>query len=305
MPLAAAAAPARCRCGSAVLASVVGGAVLDLAYPDVGWWPMAFVGVAFALVGAHRALGRGASLLVGFVFGASFFLVHIVWITRYLGVVPWFALSGARGGPHGGRSDPDHPRVSMDAARAARRAGRSSIAAAAARRRACGPLRELFMGSWPYSGLPVGADRHEPVESPLAHIVSWVGCLGAHVPHGRRSRAAAIEWVRAGAVPRRPHRAAGRSVVAAAAPARPRRSRRRRPATLRVGSVQGNGPSGYFDERTRNAVLNAQLEAIRSAVRRGHRRAALARGRHRLRPARERVDGRGARRAVASGSTRR
>ena len=31
--------------------------------------------------------------------------------------------------------------------------------------------------------------------------------------------------------------------------------------TLRVGAVQGNGPAGYFDERSRNAVLNAQLEA--------------------------------------------
>jgi apolipoprotein N-acyltransferase len=31
--------------------------------------------------------------------------------------------------------------------------------------------------------------------------------------------------------------------------------------TLRVGSVQGNGPAGYFDERAENAVLEAQLAA--------------------------------------------
>ena len=30
----------------AVISSAVGGAVLDLAYPAVGWWPLAFVGVA-------------------------------------------------------------------------------------------------------------------------------------------------------------------------------------------------------------------------------------------------------------------
>ena len=30
---------------------------------------------------------------------------------------------------------------------------------------------------------------------------------------------------------------------------------------LRVGSAQGNGPSGYFDEREPNAVLQAQLDA--------------------------------------------
>ena len=77
----------------AVLSSAVGGAVLDLAYPDVGWWPLAFVGVAFALV---SLIGRSVwgALLVGLVFGISFHLIHIEWITRYLGVVPWFALTG-------------------------------------------------------------------------------------------------------------------------------------------------------------------------------------------------------------------
>jgi apolipoprotein N-acyltransferase len=30
---------------------------------------------------------------------------------------------------------------------------------------------------------------------------------------------------------------------------------------IRVGAVQGNGPAGYFDQRERNAVLNAQLAA--------------------------------------------
>ena len=31
--------------------------------------------------------------------------------------------------------------------------------------------------------------------------------------------------------------------------------------SMRVGAVQGNGPAGYFDQRARNAVLNAQLAA--------------------------------------------
>jgi apolipoprotein N-acyltransferase len=33
--------------------------------------------------------------------------------------------------------------------------------------------------------------------------------------------------------------------------------------TIRVGSVQGNGPSAYFDRAPANAVLNAQLDATR------------------------------------------
>ena len=54
---------------------------------------LAFVGVGLSLV---ALIGRGvwSGLLVGMVFGASFYLIHIVWITRYLGVVPWFALAG-------------------------------------------------------------------------------------------------------------------------------------------------------------------------------------------------------------------
>ena len=78
---------------AAVVVAAAGGGILDLAFPSVGWWPLAFVGVAASLL---TLIGRsvGGALLVGFVFGAAFYLIHIVWITRYLGVIPWFALAG-------------------------------------------------------------------------------------------------------------------------------------------------------------------------------------------------------------------
>src|SRR5699024_3668793 len=77
----------------AVIVAAAGGAVLDLAYPAVGAWPLAFLGVALSLV---SLIGRriGGALLVGFVFGAVFFLLHVSWTSRYLGVIPWFALAG-------------------------------------------------------------------------------------------------------------------------------------------------------------------------------------------------------------------
>ena len=77
----------------AIPVAVAGGAVLDLAFPDVGLWPLAFVGVALSLL---TLIGRsiGGSMLVGAAFAASFYLLHIEWITRYLGPVPWFALAG-------------------------------------------------------------------------------------------------------------------------------------------------------------------------------------------------------------------
>ena len=68
--------------------------MLDLAFPALGWWPLAFVGVAARARRRSSAARAWGALLVGFAFGASFYLVHIVWITRATSApVPWFALS--------------------------------------------------------------------------------------------------------------------------------------------------------------------------------------------------------------------
>src|SRR5690606_41288150 len=84
----------------AVLLAAGAGPVTDAACPELGWWPRAFVGIAMVLVAAQ---GRRAAsgFLVGFVFALSFYLVHIPWMTEFLGpsspwivrAVPWFALS--------------------------------------------------------------------------------------------------------------------------------------------------------------------------------------------------------------------
>jgi apolipoprotein N-acyltransferase len=240
---------------AAVLVSVAGGIVLDLAYPSVGWWPLAFAGVAMSLL---ALIGRSAwgALLVGFVFGATFFLVHIMWITRYLGVVPWFALAGletvfwAVGG------------IALTLAyRWMPRLFPSRWASLIVLPLLIGGVwtaRELFMGSWPYTGFPWARIGMSQSESPLAHLVSWTGVAGLTFLMVAFT-AAAIEWGRAArfrdlrtAIP-----AAALAVLLLVIPAFPTS-----PAgTLRVGSAQGNGPSGYFDPRDRNDVLNAQLEA--------------------------------------------
>jgi apolipoprotein N-acyltransferase len=95
-------------------------------------------------------------------------------------------------------------------------------------------------------------------ESPLAHLASWVGVTGltflivVFV-------AAVIQWVReervrelVTALP-----AAVLAVLLLVVPAFPTSDA----GTLTVGSVQGNGPSGYFDQRERGAILGAQLSA--------------------------------------------
>lgn len=84
------------RTTSLVLAAL-GGLATDAAFPGLGWWPLAFVGVALLFV----ALGRDSArwnALVGLVFGLAFFLPHIVWAEYAVGPVPWLALSVAEAG---------------------------------------------------------------------------------------------------------------------------------------------------------------------------------------------------------------
>lgn len=239
---------------------VLGGPILDLAYPSVGIWPFAFVGTAIALV---TLIGRSSwsALLVGLVFGASFYLTHIVWITRYLGVIPWFALAGIETLFWGIGS--------ILIALAYRWMPR--VTSAAWVRLTLLPLlvaavwtaRELFMGSWPYTGFPWARMGMSQSESPLAHLASWIGVTGLTFVMVAFT-AAVIEVVR-----NRRFRDV-RSYLPSAALAlvllvTPQWATTP-VGTITVGSVQGNGPSGYFDERPPNAVLQAQLDATMPLV---------------------------------------
>ncbi len=225
----------------------------------MGWWPLAFVGIAFALV---ALIGRstGGALLVGVLFGASFYLTHIVWITRYLGVIPWFALSGLEALFMGAGSI-----LIAWAYRWMPRALPARGAQLVLLPLLVGGLwatRELVMGSWPYGGFPWGRIGMSQSESPLAHVVSWTGVTGLTFLMVTFC-AAVIEAVRhsVALAPRARILTAVPSVVLAlvlvATPLFPTS-----PAgDYTVGAVQGNGPTGYFDQRSRNAVLNAQLAA--------------------------------------------
>lgn len=240
---------------AAIPLAVVAGAVLDLAFPDVGWWPMAFLGVGGALL---TLIGRsvGGAFLIGLLFGASFYLIHISWITRYLGVVPWFALSGLESLFMGVLAIPIAlayrwmPRVFP---------GRwVQLAVLPLLVAGLWTMRELFVGSWPYTGFPWGRIGMSQSESPLASVVSWTGVAGLTFLMVALT-AAAIQWLRIArwwdvrtAIP-----AGAIAAILLLLPAYPTASS----GTVTVGSVQGNGPTGYFDQREPNEVLNAQLQA--------------------------------------------
>ena len=250
----------------AAILALIGGAVLDLAFPSVGIWPLAFVGIALALV---TLIGRsiGGGLLIGLIFGLSFYLIHILWATRYLGVIPWLALAGIEGVFWGAGSI----LIVLTYRWMPRLSDRPVVAHTATAVLVGGvwTARELFMGSWPYSGFPWGRMGISQSESPLAHVVSWVGVSGLSFLMVTFT-ALAIEWFRfSRARSEHGERASRRPVVVFGAPlaallvvflalpAFPTTPN----GSMTVGSVQGNGPAGYFDDRSDSSVLQAQLDA--------------------------------------------
>ncbi|MBE1874924.1 apolipoprotein N-acyltransferase [Myceligenerans pegani] len=72
--------------------AVAGGAFLWAAFPDVGWWPGAFVAVAL-LWWALREDHAWWNTLYGFAFGITFFLPHVRWAINATEVAPWIAMS--------------------------------------------------------------------------------------------------------------------------------------------------------------------------------------------------------------------
>ena len=154
-------------------------------------------------------IGRSAwgSLAVGLVFGAFFYFVHIAWITRYLGVVPWFALGGLETLFMGLGAIPITLAYRwMPRALPARWAQLTLLPLLVA---GLWTARELFMGSWPYTGFPWARLGMSQSESPLAHVASWVGVTGLTFLMVALC-AAVIEWGAQRAVQGPAHRAAVR-----------------------------------------------------------------------------------------------
>lgn len=235
--------------------SVVAGLLLVTAYPALAWWPMAFPAVALALL---TLIGRRfwSAVLVGFLFGVAFFSVNLLFTARYLGPIPWAALFVLEALLTAVFAVPLAlayrwmPRVAPGTV------GRTLVLPALVA--GLWVLREQIVGSWPYGGFPWGRIGVSQVNGPFAEVASWVGMSGLsflvvllcamvielvrrrRLRRGLVAAPAAVLLVALLVLPQFPTTAAG---------------------SLRVGAVQGNGPAGYFDQRARNAVLNAQLAA--------------------------------------------
>lgn len=248
----------------AVPLALAAGIVTDAAFPDLGWWPLAFLGVAMVLVAAQ---GRraGAGFLVGFLFGLTFYLVHIPWMTEFLGpdelwivrAVPWFALSLVMALWCGLGT-----MLISIATRVVPRVVRGTVG-----RMFFVPFviaglwtaREAIASIWPYGGFAWGRISESQSASPIAPLFAWLGVSGVGFLMVFLT-SVAVAAVREHGVPRAPRALVVTTLAAVlvAFPAFPVHP----DDTLRIAAVQGNGKTAYFDPPAhRGDNLLAQYDA--------------------------------------------
>ncbi|MGG7463275.1 apolipoprotein N-acyltransferase [Plantibacter sp. YIM 135347] len=234
--------------------AIAAGPILDGGFPDRGVWPLAFVGIGLILL---TLMGRSVwgALLIGFIAGESFYLVHIEWATVYLGPVPWAALATvesiffALGAILITLAYRFVPRAFPGTA------GRVWLTAAVVA--AVWTARESLVSVWPYGGFPWARMALSQSESPFAPLVAWVGFSGLSFI---MVLLVALSMQLAAAADVRVMTKVGTAVLAVIAvlivPSWPTPST----GSSRVAAVQGNGPAGYFDGAAPGTVMNTQIE---------------------------------------------
>jgi len=242
---------------AAIAIAAGSGPILDAAFPDGNWWPLAYVGIALVLI---ALVGRraGTSLLVGFIAGLSFYLCHIEWASLFLGFLPMTALSVLE--------SLFFALGSLTITLAYRwlpRAFATNLGSLLMLPVVVAGLwtaREAIASVWPYGGFAWGRVALSQSESPIRELFSSLGISGVSFVMVLLV-ALTIECVKSAEV-----RKLAIAVLAAAVvlivPAWPTATE----GTMRVLAVQGNGPAGYFDEREYGDLLRAQLEATEPFV---------------------------------------
>ncbi|WP_432432626.1 apolipoprotein N-acyltransferase [Cryobacterium breve] len=160
---------------AAVLLAAGAGAILDGGFPDRSWWVLAPLGVLLMFV---ALLGRrpAPALLVGMVAGLSFWLIHISWITLYLGPVPWLALGGLEAIFFGVGLWLIAVVLNRGPRAWPTRWGRLGLVPLVVA--GLWTAREAISAVWPYGGFAWGRVAISQSESPFAGLVAWVGMSG-------------------------------------------------------------------------------------------------------------------------------
>ena len=233
----------------AVMVAAVAGWVLDAAFPDSDLWPLAFVGTALMLF-ALRGLGFWAGVMVGAVGGFVYYGVLIWWLTVYLGLIPWIALTLAQVFFFAlgmGLIAWTWSVTSLWWTSVSGRLGLIPVLIAG-----MWVLREAIASVWPFGGFAWGRLAQSQTESPLAPLVAWVGQSGLSFIVAWLSALAValvLEWRLSGL-----DRSAIALAVATATvvwPAYPWEAT----GSIRVAAVQGNADAGLFAEYDRGDNL--------------------------------------------------
>lgn len=241
--------------GQSVPLSVIGGLLFALSFPSPGWWFLAYPAVACLLLAAMGQRARRASWL-GLLAGAVFWVPAISWAGRYLGPVPWFALAlleaalFALGTVAIALAYRWVPRVVTSTA--GRVWGLPAVVAA------LWTGREWFSGSWPYGGFAWGRVGLSQSQGPFTHLAAYVGVLGLSFVVVY-CVAVVVSLGLVGGV-RLPMRIATAGLLVSAVLAVPTWPTAVH-GTVRIESVQGNGPAGYFDRAQPGDVLRSQVAA--------------------------------------------
>jgi apolipoprotein N-acyltransferase len=241
---------------AALIAAAAAAVLMDLAYPEAGVWILAFPASALLLL---ALIGRraGGALVVGLVYGILFFGLLVSWTSRYLGPVPWAALSVVEGGLTAIAVIPIALAYRWVPRALPGRWGRLLALPAVVAALWIG--RELFVGTWPYGGFPWARIGMTQASSPLAPVSSWLGVSGLGFLMVLVT-AMVIEVVRLRLWTKQPVLIAipaALSVLLLVTPLFPTTAS----GSMRIAAVQGNGPTGYFDEREPFAVIGAQTDA--------------------------------------------
>lgn len=242
----------------ALLVAIAGGWLIDLGYPDTGWWPLTIAGTALVVV-SLRGRSVGGALLIGAAGGFAFYGALIEWLTVYLGVVPWLALTvvqtafAALGGLLITLVWRWVPRAWPGAT------GRLVLTPAVVA--AAWTTREAIVNVFPFGGFAWGRLAVSQAEGPLAHWAAWVGFSGlTFLIAWFSAMLVAVVIEREVGMLRRGILVTGASAALLVWPAVPIATT----GTISVAAVQGDSDSGLFAEYEQGQILQDHFDATRA-----------------------------------------
>lgn len=238
--------------GAVVMAGAAG-ALMAFAFPAAAIWPLVFVALAMLL---PALMGRriGAALLVALAYGLVFFAVQVSFTARYLGPVPWIALTVVEGVLTAVALTP----IALAYRWLPRAWPRSRAIMLPFTVAGVWTAHELLLGNWPYGGFPWARLGMSQAQGPFAPVASWLGVSGLTFLMVVLV-ALLIELIRMRGW-RRPSLLTApvlTVLVLWLTPLFPTAHS----GGMRIAAVQGNGTTGYFDEREPYGVIAAQTDA--------------------------------------------